>query len=212
MWGDIATLVVALAPVELREGRGFDRENDPVHRRPRVGREIEECDVDRGPVAGFRVDVVLVARQVARVVHRDLPPAPVTAQLGYRPAGLESLDQRAVAEDELAYELLARLVLEGDREPDPVLLDLAVLDRDVLPNHLGDPQVADALGRGLDRVGRGLRPSIGAGPDYLGNAVDTASHTGPPIVGAGPLDSFRLARSAQPRGGRSSGRRGGSGR
>src|SRR3954454_9657829 len=77
--------------------------------------------------------------------------------------------------------LLARLVLERDREPDAVLLDLPVLDRDVLPDHLGDPQVADALGGGLDGIGRSLCPPIRTGPDHLGDAVHTACHTSPPL-------------------------------
>src|SRR5271169_3867012 len=60
---------------------------------------------------------------------------------------------------------VAGVVLERQGQPDPEVLDLAVLDRDVLADHFGHPQVAHGAGGGL--------PGFLADPDDLGYAVDT---------------------------------------
>src|SRR6202035_407957 len=63
---------------------------------------------------------------------------------------------------------VARVVLERDPEPDPVLLDRAVLDHDILSDDLGDAQVAHRFRRGLDRAARGGLPRLAAHADHLG--------------------------------------------
>src|ERR1700694_5519101 len=68
------------------------------------------------------------------------------------------------------------VVFERDVEPDPVSRDLAVLDGQVLPHHLGDAQVAQSLGRGLDGALRGRLPGLAAGPHQLGHPVDAVGH------------------------------------
>src|SRR5262249_32108684 len=72
--------------------------------------------------------------------------------------------------------LVARVVLERDPEPHAVVLDLPVLDRAVLPQDLGDAQVANPLRRRLHGVARGRLPRLLADPDHLGDPVDTLSH------------------------------------
>src|SRR2546428_9107447 len=68
---------------------------------------------------------------------------------------------------------VAGVVLERQAQPDPEVLDLAVLDRDVLADHFGHPEVAHGPGCGLDRFACGVLPGILADPDDLGYAVDT---------------------------------------
>src|SRR5260370_4879241 len=68
---------------------------------------------------------------------------------------------------------VASVVLERQAQPDPEVLDLAVLDRDVLADHFGHPQVAHGAGCGLDRFACGVLPGLLADPDNLGHAVDT---------------------------------------
>src|SRR5580704_14098401 len=68
---------------------------------------------------------------------------------------------------------VASVVLERQAQPDPEVLDLAVLDRDVLTDHFGDPEVAYGGARGLDRFARSCLPGFLADPDDLGYAVDT---------------------------------------
>src|SRR5581483_5792864 len=45
--------------------------------------------------------------------------------------------------------LLARIVLERDAQPNPVVEHAAVLAGEILADHLGDAQLAHALGCGL---------------------------------------------------------------
>src|SRR5207245_1985286 len=79
------------------------------------------------------------------------------------------------------------LVLEGDVEAGAVERDLAVFDRHVQLDDLGDAQVADrAPGREYGRP-RGRLPGLGADPDDLGDSIDA--------VGCGHCFSF-LAVSA----------------
>src|ERR1700683_266885 len=68
---------------------------------------------------------------------------------------------------------VAGVVLERQAQPNPEVLDLAVLDRDVLADHFGDPEVAHGGGGGPDRFARGVLPGFLADPDDLGYAVDT---------------------------------------
>src|SRR5260370_20978990 len=68
---------------------------------------------------------------------------------------------------------VAGVVLERQAQPYPEVLDLAVLDRDVLADHFGHPQVAHGAGCGLDRFACGVLPGFLADPDNLGHAVDT---------------------------------------
>src|SRR5271169_6599731 len=68
---------------------------------------------------------------------------------------------------------VAGVVLERQAQPYPEVLDLAVLDRDVLADHFGHPQVAHGAGSGLDRFAGGVLPGLLADPDDLGYAVDT---------------------------------------
>src|ERR1700691_3196518 len=55
---------------------------------------------------------------------------------------------------------VAGVILERQAQPDPEVLDLAVLDRDVLADHLGHPEVAHGGGCGLDRFAGGLLPGF----------------------------------------------------
>src|SRR6266566_1973062 len=68
---------------------------------------------------------------------------------------------------------VAGVVLERQAQPYPEVLDLAVLDRDVLADHFGHPQVAHGGGGGIDRFACGVFPGLLADPDNLGHAVDT---------------------------------------
>src|ERR1700732_2092619 len=68
------------------------------------------------------------------------------------------------------------LVLERDRQPHAIVLDLAVLDSHVLSHDLGDPQVSHRFRRGLDSGTRGGLPGLAADPDHLGHPVNTVSH------------------------------------
>src|SRR3989442_6989405 len=68
---------------------------------------------------------------------------------------------------------VAGVVLERQAQPDPEVLDLAVLDRDVLADHFGHPEVAHGAGCGSDRFACGVLPGLLADPDDLGHAVDT---------------------------------------
>src|SRR3954447_757267 len=76
----------------------------------------------------------------------------------------------------MSRRLVAGLVLERDPEPDPELLHLPVLDRDVLADHLGHTQVAHGLRCRRDGIAGGIGPRFGAGPDHLGDPVDAAGH------------------------------------
>src|SRR5438105_3605881 len=80
---------------------------------------------------------------------------------------------------------VARLVLERDPEANAVAADRPVLDRHVLPEDLGDAQVAHRLGRRLDRVARGRLPGLVALPDHLGDAVNALSHQNRPLLDSG---------------------------
>src|SRR3954454_14232942 len=113
-----------------------------------------------------------------RVAHYQ-----VTLKIGFR------LDER----------LLARLVLERDREADPEVDGAAVADRDVLTDHLGDPQVADRLRRRLDGVARGGLPRFGAHPDHLGDAVDAVGHANPLLEDADRARVLSPERRTEPR-------------
>src|SRR6202007_14601 len=55
---------------------------------------------------------------------------------------------------------VAGVVLERQAQPDPEVLDLAVLDRDVLADHFGHPQVAHGAGGGSDRLAGGGLPGV----------------------------------------------------
>src|SRR6476646_8792825 len=55
---------------------------------------------------------------------------------------------------------VAGVVLKRQAQPDPEVLDLAVLDRDVLPDHLGHPQVTHGAGGGIDRFTCGVFPGL----------------------------------------------------
>src|SRR5580704_1792794 len=68
---------------------------------------------------------------------------------------------------------VAGVVLERQAQPDPEVLDPSVLDRDVLADHFGHPEVAHGAGCGLDRFACGVLPGFLADPDDLGYAVDT---------------------------------------
>ena len=56
--------------------------------------------------------------------------------------------------------LVARLVLERDRQPDPKTGDPSLLDDHVLPDHLGHPQVPNGVGRSFDRTASGRLPQL----------------------------------------------------
>src|SRR5690349_25032999 len=55
---------------------------------------------------------------------------------------------------------VAGVVLERQAQPNPEVLDLAVLDRDVLADHFGHPQVAHGAGGGSDRLAGGVFPGL----------------------------------------------------
>src|SRR5690348_17984031 len=84
---------------------------------------------------------------------------------------------------------VAGVVLERQAQPNPEVLDLAVLDRDVLADHFGHPQVAHGAGGGSDRLAGGVFPGLLADSDNLGHAVDT--HRLSSVVVAGRV--FRRA-------------------
>src|SRR5690242_21013418 len=75
---------------------------------------------------------------------------------------------------------VAGVVLERQAQPDPEVLDLAVLDRDVLADHFGHPQVTHGAGGGIDRFACGVFPGLLADPDNLGHAV--ATHRLPSLI------------------------------
>ena len=77
---------------------------------------------------------------------------------------------------------VACLVLERDRKPYAVALDLAVLHSHILPEDLGDSQVAHGLCRSLDRIARGCLPGLAAHADHLGDSVDAVSHRNHPLL------------------------------
>src|SRR3974377_1604225 len=60
---------------------------------------------------------------------------------------------------------VAGLVLERQAQPYPEVLDLAILNRDVLADHFGHPQVAHGGGCGIDRFACGVFPGLLADPD-----------------------------------------------
>src|SRR6266567_8874357 len=68
---------------------------------------------------------------------------------------------------------VAGVVLERQAQPYPEVLDPSVLNRDVLADHFGRPEVAHGGGCGLDRFAGGVLPGFLADPDDLGYAVDT---------------------------------------
>src|SRR6266446_6253615 len=68
---------------------------------------------------------------------------------------------------------VASVVLERQAQPDPEVLDPSVLNRDVLADHFGHPQVTHGGGGGLDGLAGGVLPGLLADPDDLGHAVDT---------------------------------------
>src|SRR5580658_5735961 len=67
---------------------------------------------------------------------------------------------------------VAGVVLERQAQPNPEVLDLAVLDRDVLAEHFGHPEVAHGGGGGPDRFAGGFLPGFLADPDDFGYTVD----------------------------------------
>src|SRR3954454_13483475 len=71
---------------------------------------------------------------------------------------------------------IAGLVLERNAEPDAVLRDLAVGDRDVEAGRFRNPQVADRLRRRLDGVPGRCLPRLAARPDDLSDAIDAVTH------------------------------------
>ena len=86
------------------------------------------------------------------------------------------------------------LVFERQPQPDAVARDLAFLDRDVEAGGLGDAEIANRAGCGLDSIARRRFPRVGADPDHLSNAVDGIAHL--PPLGAfavpGELESVSL--------------------
>src|SRR5689334_25239590 len=74
--------------------------------------------------------------------------------------------------------LAVGLVLEGDLQLRPVDDAAILLEVYVLPDHLGDADVADGLAHGPQRLRRGLLPRVAARPDDLGHSVHT--HDGLP--------------------------------
>src|SRR6516225_9596554 len=82
-------------------------------------------------------------------------------------------------------ESVARVVFERDAQPDPESRHRAVLDRDVLSEHLGDSEVAHASRGCLYRVASGGLPRLTAYTDHLGHAVHAVCHAVLLIVGGG---------------------------
>src|SRR6267143_4655120 len=67
-------------------------------------------------------------------------------------------------------------VLERHVQLHPIAGDLSVLDGEVLLHHLGHPEVAQRLGRGLDG-GPGRRlPGLAAGPYQLSDPIHAVGH------------------------------------
>src|SRR5262249_40146547 len=71
--------------------------------------------------------------------------------------------------------LAAAFILERDVELRPVG-HLAIVERHVELDHLGDTKVAQRLRRCFDRVLRGLLPRCGAGADQFDHGVSTVGH------------------------------------
>src|SRR6476646_8655466 len=67
-------------------------------------------------------------------------------------------------------------VLERHLHLGPIALDLAVLELHVELADLGDAQVAQGLGRSLDRRGRGFLPGLTAGANQLDHLIDALGH------------------------------------
>src|SRR5262249_40852305 len=84
---------------------------------------------------------------------------------------------------------VAGLVLERDREPDAIALDSPVLDRNVLPEDLGDAQIANRFRRGLHRAARSGLPGLTAHPNHFGHSVDAISHRNHPSSTLTPAPS-----------------------
>lgn len=98
-----------------------------------------------------------------------------TVATGVRPAR-----RRRARRDRPTRGLLVGGVLERDPQTDAVGLDGAVLDHDVLTDHLGDPQIADRLGSRLHGHAGGCGPRLAAGADDLGHSVNAVRHAGSP--------------------------------
>src|SRR5215471_5147114 len=67
--------------------------------------------------------------------------------------------------------LLAALVLERELELGAERDRAALVQVDVLRDDLGDPQIAEGLARGPDRVGGGVLPRRAAGADDVDHPV-----------------------------------------
>src|SRR3954449_8371977 len=67
-------------------------------------------------------------------------------------------------------------VLERDVQAHPVVGDLPVLHRDVEPRRLGDAEVANRAGRGLDGTSCCSLPRVRARSDHFGDAIDAVAH------------------------------------
>src|SRR4051794_10200051 len=78
--------------------------------------------------------------------------------------------------------LVAGVVLERDVQPCAVRRDLAVLDRHVEANDLGNAQIANGPRGRRDGVFGGRLPGLFAGSDHFGHAVDTVRHIGTPSL------------------------------
>ena len=73
--------------------------------------------------------------------------------------------------------LVARFVLERDRQPHPKTGHPPVLDHDVLPHHLSHAQVTNGVGRGLDGTSSRRFLRLVADTDHLGHPVHTLRHS-----------------------------------
>ena len=115
--------------------------------------ELDARDFSLHDAAGRRLRAAVQFDGVPHAKCAQLAPgARVALTAGWR--GEPAAEVRFGGE---LVRLLAALVLEGDRQADAEAGDGPVLDRDVLPHDLGDPQVADRLPGGLDRaLRRGL--------------------------------------------------------
>src|SRR5947207_1663991 len=71
-------------------------------------------------------------------------------------------------------------------QADAVAADPAVLDGDILPDHLRDPQVADGPGRRLYGIAGRRLPRFAADADHLSDAIDALRHRSPFLPGAWP--------------------------